>query len=190
MKNIFISLLFLLLTTPFFAQQKWMVDNPHSNVRFEVGWEEFSIRTGEFKIFDGSIETESLEDLSNAKVNFVVDATSIDVIAERLANKLKSVDFLHVDEHPEIVFTANGMNKTGDNEYTATGKLTVRGIEKDQEVSVIYKGTKETRKGKIFGIEVNLVVDRTDFGMDWARKKLGDQITLVGHLLYKEKVQN
>ena len=187
MKQILLSFLCTLLALPFFAQETWSVDNNHSNLRFEVGWEGFSVRTGEFKIFNGSINTESPEDLSKAEIKFVVNANSVDVIAERLANKIKSDAFLNVEQHPEIVFVANGLTKTGDIEYASTGKLTVCGVEQDQEVKVKYKGTKETRKGVIFGIEVSLVVDRTLFGLDWAQHKMGDQITLVGHLIYQQE---
>ena len=101
MKNIFLSFLVLLLSTPFFAQQTWVVDNAHSTLRFEVGWQDFSVRTGEFKVFDGSIVTESVDDLSNANIKFVVDAASVDVIADRLAMKVKSDAFLNVEERPE-----------------------------------------------------------------------------------------
>ena len=185
MKQIFLSFLCTLLALPFFAQQTWSVDNNHSNLRFEVGWQDFSVRTGEFKVFSGTINTESPQDLSKAEINFVVDAASVDVIADRLAMKVKSDAFLNVEAHPEITFTAKGLTLTTDNTYTSTGTLTICGVEKEQEVTVFYKGTKEDRKGPIFGIEVILEVDRTRFGLDWGQPKLGDQITLVGHILYQ-----
>ena len=50
------------------AQENWAIDNPHSNLRFEVGWEDFSMRTGEFKVFSGTMITQSREDLSNASI--------------------------------------------------------------------------------------------------------------------------
>ena len=189
MKQLFLSLLSILFAIPVFAQQTWTVDNPHSNVRFEVGWQDFSVRTGEFKTFSGTLETESLADLSDAKIKFVVDAASVDVIAERLAMKIKSDAFLNVEAHPEIVFESTGLKKISDNNYVSTGKLTICGVEKEQEVSVLFKGEKETRKGDIFGIEVKLEVDRTQFGLDWARPRLGDNIILVGHLLYGQEVK-
>jgi len=185
MKQFILILLSNFLAFFSYAQPKtWEVDNAHSNLRFEVGWQDFSMRTGEFKVFTGTIETEAPEDLTKASIKFVVDAASVDVIADRLAMKVKSDVFLNVEVHPEITFTATGMTKTSDNNYVSTGKLSICGVEKDQEVSVICKGRKEDKKGEIFGIEVRLVVDRTRFGLDWGQPRLGDQITLVGHLLY------
>lgn len=186
-----LSVFFLCLSFCFtaFAQETWNIDNPHSNVRFEVGWEDFSMRTGEFKVFNGTIVTESREDLSNASFEFNVDATSVDVIAERLANHIKSDRFLEVEKYPEITYSSNKATKTGDNTYVSKGKLTVHGVEKEQEVSFKMKGAKETKKGYILGLEVTLVVDRTEFGLDWGSPRLAEKITIVGHLLYKLKTE-
>ena len=187
MKTSYFTFLCILFAFPVISQQTWSVDNPHSNVRFEVGWQDFSMRTGEFKVFSGNIETDTPKDLSNAKIKFVVDATSVDMIADRLAMKVKSDAFLNVEVYPEIVFVSNGMKKMSENTYITIGKLTICGVEQEQEVAVTFKGEKETKKGDIFGIEVQLEVDRTRFGLDWGKPRLADNIILVGHLLYKEE---
>lgn len=185
MKCLLISFLLCLFGLSCFSQEVWVVDNPHSNLRFEVGWQDFSMRTGEFKAFDGSITTTSLDDLSNASIQFIVDATSVDVIAEKLANHVKSDKFLEVEQYPEIIFTSDQVSSTSDSTYVSTGKLTICGVEKEQDVSIRVKGYKETKKGNIFGIEVTLVVDRQQFGLDWGSPRLANKIKLVGHLLYK-----
>lgn len=171
------------------AQENWAVDNAHSNLRFEVGWEEFSMRTGEFKAFTGSIVSNSREDLSDAAFELTVDASSVDVIADRLADHIKSDKFLDVDNYPEITYVSNQATKTGDNTYISKGKLTIHGVEKDHEVSVRVKGAKKTKKGEILGLEVTLTVNKADFGLDWGSPRLADNITLVGHLLYKLEVE-
>jgi len=189
MKHLAVFIFSFFISFSSIAQETWVIDNPHSNVRFEVGWEDFSMRTGEFKIFEGTIVTQSREDLSNAAINFKVDAASVDVIADRLANHIKSDRFLDVENFPEITFSSNKSTKTADNSYITTGKLTIHGVEKDQEVSIKVKGFKETKKGFIYGLEVSLVVNRMDFGLDWGSPRLAEQITLVGHLLYKKKTE-
>ena len=84
--------------------------------------------------------TNSREDLSDAVFEFVVQANSVDVIADRLADYIKSDKFLDVETYPTISFSSNQATKTGDDTYTSTGKLTVHGVEKDQEVSFKVKG--------------------------------------------------
>ena len=139
-----LSLSFCFLSS---AQETWTIDNPHSNVRFEVGWEDFSMRTGEFKVFEGTIVTDSREDLTNAIFEFTVDASSVDVIADRLAGHIKSDKFLDVEKFPEITFNSNQLTKSGDDGYIATGVLVIHGVEKEQDVSIKVKGAKETKKG-------------------------------------------
>ncbi len=187
MKQLLISFLACLFVIPSFSQETWLVDNSHSNLRFEVGWEDFSIRTGEFNSFAGEIVTDSLNDLTNASITFNVDAASVAVISERLAERIKSDKFLNVEQYPEITYTSNQLSSSSDSTYVSTGKLIVCGVEKEQEVSVWVKGYKETKKGNIFGIQVTLVVDRREFGLTWGSPRMADKIKLVGHLLYKEK---
>lgn len=185
MKQLFILLLAICSYTLTIAQETWAVDNAHSNLRFEVGWEDFSVRTGEFTKFDGFLTTESLDDLSGAEIEFIVDVSSVTVIAERLAERILSDKFLNVDVYPEITFNSTSVTSTSDSTYVSTGILKICGVEKEQEVTIEVKGFKETKKGKIFGIEVNLIVDKMDYDLTWGSPRLGDKIKIVGHLLYK-----
>jgi polyisoprenoid-binding protein YceI len=171
-----------------FAQEIWTVDNSHSNLRFEVGWEDFSMRTGEFKIFEGTIETYSRDDLSNAVFTFKVDASSVDVIADRLADHVKSDRFLNVEIFPEIKFSSSGVKVISDSTYISTGKIEIHGIEKEQEVSVWLKGQKKGRRSQILGLEVELILNRKDFGLDWGSPRLGETIKIVGHLLFQMRI--
>lgn len=189
MKKFNLLLLCLSFSFSMIAQETWTIDNPHSNLRFEVGWEDFSMRTGEFKVFTGSIVTNSRADLTDAVFEFTVDAASVDVIADRLAGHIKSDRFLEVEKYPEITYSSNQATKTGENTYLSKGKLTIHGVEKEQEVSIQIKGSKDTKKGTIYGLEVSLVVNRMDYGLDWGSPRLAENIKLVGHLLYKLKTE-
>jgi len=189
MKQFTLLLISLLATFSLSAQETWVVDNPHSNVRFEVGWEDFSMRTGEFKIFNGTMTTNSRENLSDAVIDFTVDANSVDVIAERLAGHIMSDRFLDVENYPEITYISSQAIKNDDGTYTSKGKLTIRGIEKDHDVTMKVKGSKQTKKGFIYGLEVSMVVNKMDYGLDWGSPRLADDIILVGHLLFKLKTE-
>lgn len=187
MKFFSVFLVCLFCCSTISAQETWVIDNPHSNLRFEVGWEDFSMRTGEFKVFDGSMVIQSRQDLSDAVFEFTVDAASVDVIADRLAGHIKSDRFLDVENYPEITYSAQEISKKSDSTYVSTGLLTIHGVEKAHDVSIWLKGSKETKRGEIFGLEVNLVVNRTDFGLEWGSPRLAENIIIVGHLLYKLK---
>lgn len=187
MKKTVILVLFTYLQLNAFSQDTWNIDNAHSNIRFEVGWEDISVRTGEFKVFEGTIISPSKEDFSNAEFYLKVDPNSLDVIADRLADHLKGEQFLNVSAFPEIVFKASGAKAESDNSYLVNGTLTIHGVEKEQVANVIYKGTKPGRRGDMLAIEANLIVDRKDFGLEWGSPRLGDKIKIVAYLLYQMK---
>lgn len=189
MKQLSLFILSLLFCFSSLAQETWNIDNLHSNVRFEVGWEDFSMRTGEFKIFEGSIITDSRTDLSDAVIEFKVDATSVDVIADRLADHIKSDKFLEVEKFPEITYFSNEAKQTSDSTYISKGKLTIHGVERQQDVLIRVKGYKTSKRAYIYALEVTLMVNRNDFGLTWGSPRLAETITVVGHLLYKMKAE-
>lgn len=168
------------------AQQTWKLDSGHSNVRFEVAWQDFSIRTGEFKSFSGSIELDSINDFTDARFSFEVDPNSIDVIADKLAGVLIGEKFLDTEKYPEILFSSNDARKVDENRYLTSGTLFIHGVEKEQEVSIVFKGRKMARKGETFGIEVSFEFNRNDFGLVYGSPRLGEKVKVVGHLLYLE----
>lgn len=185
--NLFIAGLLLCFTS--FAQETWTIDNAHSNIRFEAGWEDFSIRTGEFKVFEGSITTTSKYDLSNATFYLKVDPNSIEVIAQRLSDQLKGDQFLDVAKFPEISYSSSGAKVISDSTYISTGKLTIHGVEKQQDALIWVKGHKTGRRGEILGIEVSLTINRKDFGLDWGSPRLGETVKIVAYLLYQMKIE-
>lgn len=185
--NLFITS--LLLSFASFAQETWTVDNAHSNIRFEVGWEDFSVRTGEFKVFEGNIVTNSKYDLTNATFYLKVDPKSIDVIAENLSAELKGERFLDAEKFPEITFSSSGAKAMSDSTFISTGKLAIHGVEKEQDAKIWIKGHKMGRRGEILGIEVSLTINRKDFGLEWGSPRLGDTVKIVGYLLYQMKIE-
>ena len=185
MKQFILLISSLLFYFTSFTQETWTIDNAHSNLRFEVGWEDFSMRTGEFKVFEGSLLTNSTSDLSNATFQLKVDPNSVDVIADNLSEQLKGERFLDAENFPEITFSSSEAKATSDSTYISKGKLTVHGVEKDQDVFVRVKGKKTGTRSQLLGLEVSIALNRTEFGLDWGSPRLGETIKVVGHLLYQ-----
>ena len=189
MKQLHLFILSLVFCSTSFAQETWTVDNSHSNIRFEVGWEDFSIRTGEFKVFGGSIITNSKYDLSNATFHLKVDPESIDVIADRLSEQLKGERLLEVEKFPEITYYSSKAKPISDSTFISKGKLTIHGVEKDQEVLIWFKGHKTGARSHILGIEVSLTLNRIDFGLEWGSPRLGENVKVIGYLLYQMPIE-
>ncbi len=189
MKFIFLLGFVVLFQFSTFSQEVWSIDNAHSNIVFEVGWEDFSARTGEFKVFEGTLTTDSRDDLSDATFELKVDPASIDVIAANLSEQLKGEQFLDVANYPEITYHSSEAEAITDSTYISKGKLKIHGVEKDQEVLVEVRGFKETRRSYLFGLKVTLDINRTDFGLEWGAPRLGEKVKLVGHLLYQKRLE-
>ena len=185
--NLFIGGLLICFSS--FAQETWTIDNANSNIRFEVGWEDISIRTGEFKVFEGSITTPSKYDFSNATFVLKVEPNSIEVIAPRLSDQLKGEQFLDTAKFPEITYTSSGVKIISDSTFISTGKLTIHGVEKEQDVLIWVKGHKAGRRGEILGTEVSLKINRKDFGLDWGIPRLIETVKIVGYLQYQMKTE-
>ena len=181
--------LLLLFYVSVSAQENWKIDNGHSNINFEVSWLDFSMRTGEFKVFDGEMVCNSWEDLSDASFQLKVDPNSIDVIAENHSEQLKGDRFLETEKYPEITFYSSGAKKIAENTYTTVGKLNIHGVEKEQEVQVVFKGQTTSRRSYVIGIEVSLELNRNDFGLTWGSPRLGEKVKIVGHLLYQMRME-
>ncbi len=189
-KKLWFFVLGLMFYIPSFGQETWTIDNAHSNINFEVGWEDFSVRTGEFKVFEGSIISNSDNDLTKATFNLKVDPQSIDVIAPNLSEQLKGDRFLEADKFPEITFNSKGATAVSDSTYVTRGILKIHGVEKEQDVLIHYRGQKQGSRSYLLGLEVSLKFNKNDFGLTWGAPRLGETVKVVGYLLYNRRIED
>ena len=61
--------------------------------------------------------------------------------------------------------------------------------EKEQDAFIWVKGHKTGEKDHLLGLEVSLTLNRKDFGLDWGSPRLGETVKVIGHLLYKMKIE-
>ncbi len=149
------------------AQTKWSIDKAHSKVQFSATHLIISEVIGEFKNFDGSVET-SGDDFSNAKVNFTIDVSSISTDNEQRDNHLKSDDFFNAQKFPKMTFVGKSMQKVGDNKYKLVGDLTIRDITKQIALDVTYNGTVKDPWGNTkAGFKITGELNRFDYNLKW-----------------------
>ena len=94
-----------------------------------------------------------------------------------------------MEKFPEITYSSSAAMASSDSTYISKGKLTVRGIEKEQEAFIWIKGHKKGRRAYILGAEVSLTINRKDFGLDWGSPRLGENISITGHLIYQMRIE-
>ena len=162
---------------------KWSIDPIHSEIHFKVKHLMINTVTGSFKKFDATLETSS-EDLTDAKITFSADISSIDTGMEMRDTHLKSAEFFHAEEHPELKFVSTSFTKTGDSTYKLNGDLTIRNITKPVELNVDYGGKMVDFYGNTkAGFEIEGKLKRKEFGLTW------DAVTEAGGVVVSDEVK-
>lgn len=76
------------------AQTNWNVDGSHSKLGFAVTHMMVSETEGKFKIYEGKVSSKGDLDFTDAKIDFTVDAASINTDDEKRDGHLKALTFL------------------------------------------------------------------------------------------------
>jgi polyisoprenoid-binding protein YceI len=144
----------------------YVFDPAHTNVGFKVR-HFFTKVAGRFTEFSGTIEYDPA-DPTKSTAMIEIDATSIDTGNEMRDKDLRSSNFFDVEKHPKITFEGTGVKKVGDDRYTMTGDLTMRGVTKPVTLTVDVLGFgPDLQGGRRGGFSVTTTIDRTDFGVSW-----------------------
>jgi len=145
----------------------WKVDPAHTEIQFKAKHLMITTVTGYFKTFSLEVETET-EDFHTAKrIEFTGDIDSITTNNEQRDTHLKSPDFFHAEEHPQLRFDGKKYEARGDT-AKLHGDLTIRGITKPITLDVEYGGTVNDPYGQTkAGFTVTGKVSRKEFGLLW-----------------------
>lgn len=181
MKKISVLMLALLVSGSMLAQSTWTIDKVHSKIGFSVSHMVVSETEGSFKDYTGSVVSKT-DDFNGAEVSFTAKVASIDTENERRDGHLKSADFFDAEKFPEISFKGN-LVKDG-KKYKLKGDFTMKGVTKKVEFDVTYGGKIDTGRGEKAGFKVLGVINRQDYGVNWANKLasgemvVGDEVSL------------
>lgn len=164
------------------ATTKWNIDPAHSEVVFKVKHLMISTVSGKFEKFNASVETEG-DDFTTAKINFSVDASSVNTGNEQRDGHLKAADFFDAAQYPQASFTSTKFEKKDGSNFILHGDLTIRNVTKPVKFEVEYNGTGKDPYGNIkAGFSVNGKINRADFGLSW-------NVPLEGGVLVSDEVK-
>ena len=152
----------LLISSAAFAAGTYTIDPAHTSFGFTVKHMMISNVPGEFDKFEGQIVYDPA-DLTSAKANVTIDASSINTRIDKRDAHLKSQDFFDVAKFPTITFVST--------KFTAgsiTGNLTMKGVTKEVTIPVTISGPVKTMMGaQAIGITGSVTVNRQDYGINW-----------------------
>ncbi len=174
MKKSFLLLMVTLFSIFGFAQTTWKADPMHSSINFSIKHMGISFVQGRFNKFNGTLQ-ENGDGLAGAKINFVIDAASINTDVEPRDNHLRNADFFDVAKYPNISFTTTSVQKLSGNNYKINGMLTMKDVTRPVSFAATYGGkTKADEKGLVrMGLTGKLTINRFDYNINFDPTGMG-----------------
>ena len=108
-------------------------------------------------------------DLTNSRVEAVIEAASIETRDAQRDAHLKSPDFFHMEKFPTLSFKSTDIRLVRDGELAVEGDLTIRGV--TRKVLFAVDGptppTKDPWGGTRVAVSATTKINRKDFGLTW-----------------------
>ena len=138
----------------------WQVDPVHSTVGFSVKHMVVANFRGGFATFDVTLDEQGIRG--------TVDVASVSVTEENLNGHLLSPDFFDAERNPQLSFASTAIAVDGDT-LDIDGELTIKGVTKPVKITGTVSGpvTHPFDGSSRLGLELETVIDRTAFGLDW-----------------------
>jgi polyisoprenoid-binding protein YceI len=144
----------------------YQIDKSHSEVIFQVRHLITRVR-GRFSDFGGTIEFDS-EKPEASKVDFWIDAASIDTNEPNRDTHLRSEDFFAAESNPKLTFTSTTITPRGSELYDVEGQLTIRGVTRTILLPVTHLGmAKDPWGNEKIAFEAETTINRKDYGLNW-----------------------
>ncbi len=163
---IFLAVLLMSASGLYAQKTKWEADKAHSKIKFVAVHMGITEVDGQFNDYNVEVLSNK-EDFSDAKINVMIEAKSIDTDNSKRDDHLRSDEFFGVESYPEIKFSGELQKKSGDDNYKLKGDLTIKDVTRPVELDVNYKGTVEAMGATRAGFKITGNIDRFDYNIDW-----------------------
>jgi polyisoprenoid-binding protein YceI len=173
-------------STPASTVSTWKLDPVHSVVEFKVKHMMISNVKGQFTGVNGVLSLDE-SDPAKSHVQATIDAATINTRDAQRDTHLKSADFLDVEKYPTLTFTSKSVKRTGADEGTVTGDLTIHGLTRG--VTLQVEGPTPPNKdpwgNTRVGLSATTKISRKEFGLTWNAALetggllVGDEVTIT-----------
>jgi polyisoprenoid-binding protein YceI len=146
---------------------KWTFDPYHTQVEFSAKHLGMMTVRGHFAelTVTGDVDVEHPE---NSKIEATVNVSSIRTHNAQRDKDLLSSNFLEVDKNPTITYKSSKIEPAGNDRFTVTGDLTIKGISKPITLNAIKYGEfNDPAMGHRIGYAAEGQINRKDFGMSF-----------------------
>jgi polyisoprenoid-binding protein YceI len=146
---------------------RWAFDPYHTQVEFSA--KHLGMMTVRGLFLDVSAAGFIYPDNPEASsVEVTIQTASIRTHNENRDNDLRSSNFLEIDKYPTITFKSTRVEATGQDRYSMTGDLTIKGTTRPVTLSVVKYGEfTDPNMGHRIGYSAEGKINRKDFGMSF-----------------------
>lgn len=155
-------------TAPPAAVSTWNIDPAHSSAEFKVKHMMISNVRGKFSGLTGSLTFDEA-DLTRSAIQASIPLATISTGDEQRDGHLKSPDFFHAEQHPEMTFKSTQIAVKEPGELAVTGELTIHGVTKPVtfDVEGPTPPAKDPWGNTRVGLSATTKINRKDFGLTW-----------------------
>ncbi len=174
------------LTAPQTATTTWNLDPAHSVAEFKVKHMMISNVKGQFAKVTGALTLDE-SDLTNSRIEALIEADSITTRDNQRDAHLKSADFFHVEKFPTLSFKSTRVRVVGDGELAVEGELTIRDVTRKVLFSVEgpTAPARDPWGNTRVAVSATTKINRKDFGLTWNAALetggilVGDEVTIT-----------
>lgn len=154
------------------------IDPVHTYPHFAIDHLGVSTLYGRFDQTRGKLIID--RDNNNGFIDISISAVSINTGDIKRDDQLRSPDFLHVMEYPNIDYKSRRVRFVGEDQAKVEGDLTLLGVTKPVplDVSRIRCKVNPVSKKYTCGFEANATIKRSDFGSTFGAPHVGDSMKL------------
>jgi polyisoprenoid-binding protein YceI len=164
----------------------WNIDTAHSVAEFKVKHMMISNVKGQFAKVTGVLSLDE-SDLTESRVEVLIEAASIETRDAQRDAHLKSADFFDVEKFPTLSFKSTRIGLVRDGELAVEGDLTIRGVTRTVLFSVEgpTPPTRDPWGNTRVAVSATTKINRKDFGLTWNTALetggilVGDEVTIA-----------
>jgi polyisoprenoid-binding protein YceI len=164
----------------------WNIDPAHSVAEFKVKHMMISNVKGQFAKVTGVLSLDE-SDLTDSRVEALIEAASIETRDAQRDAHLKSADFFDVEKFPTLSFKSTHISQVRDGELAVEGDLTIRGVTRKVLFSVEgpTPPVKDPWGNTRVAVSATTKINRKDFGLTWNTALetggilVGDEVTIT-----------
>jgi polyisoprenoid-binding protein YceI len=160
----------------------WQLDPYHTQVEFSAKHLGMMTVRGHFAEVSTTADLDP-DHPEAASVQATIPTASIRTHNETRDNDLRSSNFLEVDKYPVITFKSTSVEPAGQDRYTLTGDLTIKGNTRPVVLQVTKYGEfNDPMMGHRIAYAARTQINRQDFGLSF-------NMMLDGRLVVSDEIQ-